>query len=222
MENKNESEVKTKNITLGSIVAWVLGVFAILAGIGLMSSKPAAGIIWLIIAIVVLPPVSKLVKNKLHFSLSKGVKIVAVIILIGVAGSLGISGSSSVASTNSSTANTSSGSQPVATQPAIKVSASKILADYKANEVSADGVYKGNTVDVTGVVDTIGKDFTETPYIDMNDGSPYSFSNVHCFFSSSDEPQLAKVTKGQSITLEGQVSGLVVGNVVVNNCQIAK
>lgn len=113
-------------------------------------------------------------------------------------------------------------SQAVAdqTKPAIKVSAITLATAYKDNEVAADAKYKGQIVEVTGIVDTIGKDILDTPYITLGT-TQYSFENIQCMFSKSDEAQLATVTKGKSITLRGEVSGKLV-NVQVNGCSIVQ
>jgi len=104
--------------------------------------------------------------------------------------------------------------------PAIKVSAVTLAAAYKDNEVAADAKYKGQIVEVTGIVDSIGKDILDTPYITLST-TQYSFENIQCMFSKTDEPELAAVTKGKSITLRGEVSGKVM-NVQVNGCSIVQ
>ena len=38
------------------------------------------------------------------------------------------------------------------------VTARELIADYKANEVSADSTWKGRSLIVTGLVDSVGKD----------------------------------------------------------------
>lgn len=130
---------------------------------------------------------------------------------------IGVSGSSSSPSSGGTTATNSANSQPV---EAIKVTAAELSADYKANEVAADAKYKGRLVEVSGIVDTIGKDILDTPYIAFAAGQYDIIDRVQCMFSKSDEPVLAAVAKGQRITLRGTVSGKL-GNILVQGCAIA-
>ncbi len=106
-------------------------------------------------------------------------------------------------------------------EEAIQVTATNIIAEYKANEVSADATYKGKLVEVKGTVSAIAKDIMDTPYIALTNEEPYGFESVQCMFSKSQEAELAGVSKDQSITLRGRVSGKL-GNVIVRECSIVK
>lgn len=103
----------------------------------------------------------------------------------------------------------------------VQVTASKIIADYKANEILADSTYKGKLVAVTGTVDSIAKDILDNPFITLTNEAEYSFESVQCIFSKSQEAELANIVKNQSITLQGRVSGKL-GNVLVRECSIVK
>ena len=221
MNNDNQSSVvKTRNITLGSIVAWILGVGSALAGVGMIASKPLAGVLYLLVAVVLIPPVSRGVQNKLHISLSRSLKVVIVVVLFVIIGT-NMAGSSAPKTAVTSTFNTVTNQAPETNEVAIKVTAPKIIADYKANEVSADASYKGKLIEVKGTVDTIAKDITDTPYITLSSGDPYGFERVQCMFTKDQESELSSVSKGQSITLQGRVSGKL-GNVLVRECSIVK
>ena len=64
--NIKSSEGKTKNITLGLVVSWILGI--ILGGAGIVSlfSQPIVGIVLLIGAIILLPPANTRWKSILN------------------------------------------------------------------------------------------------------------------------------------------------------------
>ena len=49
MSDINGSSVKTKNITLGSIVGWIVGVGALVAGVTRIVAEPVVGILYLLI-----------------------------------------------------------------------------------------------------------------------------------------------------------------------------
>ncbi len=84
-EQNNQSKAHAK-ITLGLVLSWGLGVLVAISGITLLFSQLLTGILMLLLAAVLLPPVNKFVADKLHFSISGGLKFVVVIILLGVIG----------------------------------------------------------------------------------------------------------------------------------------
>ena len=214
------SESKTKNITLKSTLAWVIGVLFVLAGIGELFSKPFAGIILLIAAGITMPPAYEFIKNKLHISLSTGVRTIIVIILMVISGSLmGNMDKSKQEVAQNKVPQEQQKAEVVEQKPEIiKVSAIQLYDAYQANEVSADAQYKGKTVQISGVVNSIAKDIVDTPYITLKT-SESSFFNVQCVFSKTDEALLTKIQKGQSIVLQGEVSGKM-GNVLIRGCSI--
>lgn len=203
----------TRNITFGLVFSWLFGLLAGLSGITLLFSHTLSGVLMILIALISLPPASKMLKEKAHLSLSRGLKIAVVLILLVLVGTT-MSGSdtATVASSKEKT------SAPV--QEAIKVTASKLAEDYKANEVAADAKYKGNLVEVSGIIGTIGKDITDTPYVTLSIGQ-YEITTVQCMFGRNDQTALASLSKGQSITLQGEVSGKL-GNIIVRGCKIVQ
>jgi len=77
----SEQTTPSKKITVGLILSWMFGVFFVLGGFsGIVSGEPIPGLVMLIMAAVLLPPVTKLVDQKWKFHLSKGMKIVVIII----------------------------------------------------------------------------------------------------------------------------------------------
>ena len=76
----SEQTTPSKKITVGLILSWIFGVLFALTGIISVFSEPISGIVMLIMAAVLLPPVNKLVDKKWKIHLSGGVKIVVIII----------------------------------------------------------------------------------------------------------------------------------------------
>jgi tRNA_anti-like len=219
MNNQNASEVKAKNITLGSVFAWLFGSVVVLAGIVTLFTHPVSGILFLVVAAIILPPAYSAIKSKLHINLSTGLRVVIVIIIFIIIGST-IGRPDTTATVKESNAVAA----PVVkapVQPTIKVTADQLMSDYTANEVSADAKYKNNVIEVSGIVETIGKDIVDTPYIALKTGGQYSISSIQCMFAKSDESALASVSKGERIVLIGSVTGKL-GNVILNGCRISK
>lgn len=152
---------------------------------------------------------------KKPFYKRKWVWAVAIILLI-------IIGSSSDSSQTTKTATDTPEAEKVeVAEVALEVTATKLIADYKANEISADSTYKDKQIKVTGVVGSIAKDILDNPYVTLTDETQYGIESVQCFFSKADQANLANVTKDTRITLQGRVSGKSLTNVLVKECEIS-
>jgi len=223
MSNDNQSaEGGTRKITAGFVISWILAVLFGVPGIMMLfEGKALAGLLFILAALVLLPPLNVWVEKRFKLSLSGMLKTIVVLVLVIGAGSLSVSSQSpsSIAAAPSTASNASS-NPATASQPPIKVSASALSQAYDSNEVAADAKYKGNVVDVSGTIDTIGKDILGTPYVSLKT-SEYSIIGVQCMFSQSDEAALAALSSGQTITLEGTVSGKTI-EVIVDGCSIVK
>ncbi len=156
---------------------------------------------------------------KKPFYKKKWVWAVAVVLLI-------IIGSSGDSSQTTKTATDTPEAEKVevaeVAEVALEVTATKLIADYKANEISADSTYKDKQVKVTGVVGSIAKDILDNPYVTLTDETQYGIESVQCYFSKADQANLANVTKDTRITLQGRVSGKSLTNVLVKECSIAQ
>jgi len=64
----------TRKITLGIVLGWTLGIYALLWGIICLTGYRLLGIIILISGIIVFPPISGILKAKLHIELTGGLK----------------------------------------------------------------------------------------------------------------------------------------------------
>lgn len=99
-----------------------------------------------------------------------------------------------------------------AAEKAIATTASKLVADYKANEVAADEKYKNRLLVVTGSVASIGKDIMDNPYVTLSSGEQYDFRSVQCTFDDDHIAKASKLKKGMKISVTGTCKGLM-GNV---------
>jgi hypothetical protein len=102
-------------------------------------------------------------------------------------------------------------------KPDFTVSASQIAGEYSNNEIAADQKYQGKKVRITANIEDIGKDILNEPYITFSDGKEFSFSGVQCYFKKSDQGKLGSLRKGQKVTIEGIVEGLMM-NVLMKDC----
>jgi hypothetical protein len=100
---------------------------------------------------------------------------------------------------------------------AASVTADELLGHYQANEVAADRVYKGRYVEVRGVIDNIGKDILDNPYVALRCDQIFC---VQCFFDGADA-ELARLQPRRMITIRGRCEGKF-GNVILKDCLIVK
>jgi hypothetical protein len=100
----------------------------------------------------------------------------------------------------------------------LNVTAVKLVSAYQANEVSADDKYKGRLVKVSGIVKEVSKDAMDNVVVTVGDENGYDPTGVMCRFTHPDaiKSQLAALQKGQSIDIVGTVSGMLVGQVIVD------
>jgi hypothetical protein len=101
--------------------------------------------------------------------------------------------------------------------PSYTLSADQLYSEYKANEVAADARYKGKIVLVSGTIQNIGKDVLDSAYIVV--GGKGFLDGVQCSFTKGEESSVARLSKGQSVAVKGEVSGKM-GNVQLNKCSL--
>jgi hypothetical protein len=105
---------------------------------------------------------------------------------------------------------------PQRAQPTIEyhLTASELYAEYKANVLRADSRYKGKFVEVTGVIESIGKEILGRPYITLKiDDS--GWGSVQCVFPKSEIDSLIQFSPGQSVKVVGKVLGETLGIVLL-------
>jgi len=97
----------------------------------------------------------------------------------------------------------------------IKITATQLYAEYDENPVRADQKYKGQLLQVSGVVDSIGHD-----YVSLNAGA--FLATIHCSFAAEQQPQIAQVDKGQLVTIQGRCTGYlsVLSVVYLESCRL--
>ena len=84
----------------------------------------------------------------------------------------------------------------------LTITAKELSDKYKENELRADEKYKDKIIEVSGVIDSISKVFGQTSIgLASND-----LFGVNCMFESKYESKIAKLNKGDKITIIGHVN----------------
>lgn len=146
-----EQTKEIKKVTLGLILGWGFGVLAAISGVTLLFSEPLTGILMLLLAAVLLPPANKFIADKLHFSISGGLKFVVVVILLGVIGA------------TMSTDSTSNSNTPSNTEQASNVEAedNSVPREYKSALSKAASYANTMHMSKRGVYDQLVSDYGE-------------------------------------------------------------
>ena len=103
---------------------------------------------------------------------------------------------------------------------ASEVSASELLAVYHGNEVAADGLYQGHRLAVTGYVIQVGKDIMNRAYISLGDGN--SYFSVHCDLGWNLQPEIARLSPGQTVVVAGKLTGMTLGSPFLSGCELVE
>jgi hypothetical protein len=102
------------------------------------------------------------------------------------------------------------------------VKVSDLLRAYEANEVSADRYFKGREFVIKGSVESVRKDMSGTPYVELTDtiaASPINF--VQVYFSKKDEDLLVSLRTHQPLSVACEVQGQLLSLVSANHCRVA-
>ena len=140
--------------------------------------------------------------------------------IIGALFVLGVIGSINGESPDTTKTKTPSVAKEEVKVEAIKLEAETLRQVYKANEVNGDAIYKNKLVEVSGNVDSIGKDVVDQAYITFKADEAYAFDKVQCMFRDSEQSVLASLKSGQKVTVQGTVSGVSISSVIIKNCKI--
>lgn len=88
MENTDNKTSPERKITVSFFITWALGLLMVFAGFSYLFSQPVVALLSFLVAIIVLPPATKYIKEKYNLSLSKGLKIIVVILLLALIGNI--------------------------------------------------------------------------------------------------------------------------------------
>ena len=105
-----------------------------------------------------------------------------------------------------------------ANAPKFILSADQLYQEYENNEIAADNKYKGKIVLISGTIQNISKGDWGRPIIEI--GSEL-YSGVRCHLKMSEEHAVARLSKGQRVSVKGEVKGKDLPYYVhVKNCTL--
>lgn len=98
-----------------------------------------------------------------------------------------------------------------------QIKANVLYLEYEENEVAADLKYEGHILYVDGEIISIGKDILDRPYIVL---AGDTLVGVQCIFDEEHETRLAQLTEGDWVIVRGRCEGLVLINVLLEDCSL--
>lgn len=143
--------------------------------------------------------------------------VVAIILLIVLAA---IFGSDKKQDSNSPDTTSEASTQSAPSVPPVEVSANDLLKAYKDNEIAANNKFKDKSVLVSGMLKSIGADFSDKPLLTLKAGGEFEFNEPQATLAESDEPKAATLSKGQKIKLLCVGNSEVAGTPMLKDCVI--
>jgi tRNA_anti-like/GYF domain 2 len=164
-----------------------------------------------------LQPVSSPAKSNKKMWVILGVLVgVPTVLLGGCVAFLALVGSS-VTNNPTTGSRTPSYSSTAPSVSPISVTALALAQAYEDNEVAADNMYSGKVLTVTGIVQSIDTIFGSTSVTLA--GKEMSIVSVQCFVDDSQKGSVARLKKGQTVTVQGVGDGKSL-NVHLKDCSI--
>jgi hypothetical protein len=103
---------------------------------------------------------------------------------------------------------------------AIQIEASKLMEEYRGNQLKADNQYKGKTLQITGKVKQVKKDWSDNYYIQLEAASV--MYTVDVYVKSSELSKIGNLNSGQTITVAGTCEGFSVLEVKITDAYLVK
>lgn len=106
----------------------------------------------------------------------------------------------------------------------VTVPAAELLKEFADDPAAADRKYRGKYLEVTGVVDRVGKGRHETPFVVLHGGDREAKLRVECYFQPAGEDEAGRIGRledGKPATVRGEFDGFVT-NVQLRECVLVK
>jgi len=103
------------------------------------------------------------------------------------------------------------------------VTAEELYAAYSDDAEAADERYKGELLNVNGVITYVGTDLVlEAPQVILSGGGREEGRGVDCVFDTRYETQVEKLEEGETVSVLGVCDGSYKINVLLVECQLVR
>lgn len=100
-----------------------------------------------------------------------------------------------------------------------RVSASRLVSDYRKNGIAADRNYKGHIAEIFGIVGDVQRDIAGKVVVNLSIGD--LVRHVRCDFPEAQTSAVADLERGQLVAVRGTVRGSIMGNPQVGDSTLA-
>ena len=101
----------------------------------------------------------------------------------------------------------------------VKVTAEDLMNAYEENEVAAKKKYEDKLIDVTGTITDISATLSDQACVTLSAGGFGRF--IKCYFEDDDTiDDVAKLEKGQAVTIRGECDDLLLLGISVDDCTV--
>lgn len=129
-----------------------------------------------------------------------------------------VANNNTTTNTASATSSDTSTAQAAPVQETISIDAAEFSKKMDDNEVAAMAEVEGKKVYVHGTIKGFNLDISDEPVVELSDGQRYSFKGVSV--KMSDKAAVAKLHKGQRVTLSGDEPSEIMGSLYLHNGQV--
>ena len=104
------------------------------------------------------------------------------------------------------------------TPPSVKISSVDLFDKYQENEISADNMFKGKRLEVSGKIERIHKDFAGHGYLELS--SRNEFSRVQAKLNDRELELAGNLSRGGEIVLSCEGVGMMMSSVLIKDCVV--
>lgn len=144
----------------------------------------------------------------------------AIIVLAGIGWLLPSNTPSTAESAAASTAEAQPQAQPAAPRAVMTATAQELFDSYEANEVATDEKLKGYVVRVTGKVDSIDKDFTDSISVKLRTRN--QFMPVHIPIADQEKSKAIALKRGDKTSFDCESFSRIIGTPMGKDCQFSQ
>ncbi len=113
-------------------------------------------------------------------------------------------------------------SMPEPAPAAIEVTIEELISAYEADGVAADAKFTDKILNVTGVVARIEiNEVLDVHYIVLASADKRLLQSIRCVFDKKHETELRKLTRGQTVTVQGKYDGSII-DIRLKDCVIVR
>lgn len=101
-----------------------------------------------------------------------------------------------------------------------EINAMDLVASFEEDETKALSTYKGKIYDISGVIEEIGSDLLDRPFVTLGkEGGVGLEGGALCKFDITKSDEISKLNVGETITIRGKIDSFLL-KVTVTDCEL--